>query len=176
AKRLNRWIAEAEGHMGFLQDFAEATGATEGIQKALEDTSELRATERKALMWQKAEENAVHFEPILFVIPVASRPNQIFVEGLTKGRFRIVSWESYRHEGVTEARIRAGITCEQHYKEHNGECRNWGPIKEYCFAEAWNRHCIIGTDGSILEVVEEPYEMRQSSFRLKGRRKLEGIL
>ena len=176
AKRLNRWIAEAEGHMKFLHEFGKATGASNDIQRALEDTKELQATEKKAQLWRTAEATADGFQPSLFVIPEATRPRQIFVEAITKGRFRMLPWESYRHEGVTEARIRAGLTCEKHYKESLGQCRNWGPIKQYCFAEAWNQHSIIGTDGSILRVVEEPCPMLQATLCLTGRRKLQGMV
>lgn len=175
AKRINRWIAEGEGHLRLLREFGEASGEWPFFEEALEQTKELRKTEREAAMWLRASEAADRFRPGLFVVPEATAPRTIFIEAFTEGRARVVPWESYPDESVSEARVRAGLVVAEHYREHGGECWNWGAIAKYCFAEAWNRHCIISVDGELLEVVEEPWVKPEATLSLKGRGGIEKL-
>lgn len=110
------------------------------------------------------------------MIPAASRPRTIFIEAFTGGSLRRLLWQSRADESMTAARLRAGLVCRRHYWEHDGQCFNWGPISMYCFAEAWNSHCLLAADGSLLELVPEPIEMQQATLSVNGRPGLEKIL
>ena len=183
AKRLNRWIAEAQGHHRMLHAFAQAACIMDKLTPALEATSQMRKLETKARLletktrlWQQAAQRADRFQPFLFVIPQASRPRTIFIEAFTGGSLRMLRWESHADESVAAARSRAGHACRQHYREHAGQCRNWGAVKMYCLAEAWNSHCLLDKDGGLLQVVPEPVAMQQATLSVGKKSGLEKML
>jgi hypothetical protein len=177
AKRLNRWIAEAEGHQEFLEEFAQKLDRSEEVKAALSATSELKAEEEEAFLWVCAEANMHRFKPYIEIMTNQRGPKQIFVEVFSGGKFKRVPWEADPQESITAARIRAARTCVNHYNalDEDRKVTNWGRVEYYYFVESWRRYLRISVDGEIEEIIEQPRPPAGATLSIGGKELSPGL-
>ncbi len=177
AKRINRWIGEGLGNDRFLEEFCQLTRTNDSILEALKQTAELRAIEAEARIWRIAKANISGFMPFIEIIPEQAFPNQIFVEAVTRGKFKRVPWDQRQGEEILAARMRAGRMCRAHYLDtEEGGVINWGKVVGYRFVESWNRYIEMDTDGNIIQIVDRPWLPAVSTLSVKGKSGVEKLI
>ncbi len=150
-RRLDAWLDNADGHRRILNQIATTyPGHSNELETALTETAEVHGGEHVEAVKHIEERERRRFKPFIWVhtadgahsVLSALAERQVKTLWLADG-FQDLSWSDKM--AIVQRRVR------DHHREMGGECRGFGQILQYRFADTFDTSIVLDTQGDVIE-------------------------
>lgn len=159
-RRLNLWLENGEGYDRILKQISAVyPGHAEALEKALQETANLRAAEAEAVFLEqcKAEEDA--FRPYLHADGEKMAPNGITIFGISGGH---QTWTTIQIQKailalpLEEQLVMLPELMREYRRKYNGACPFFGKVTGFKHVRCLD-YFQFDQDGGNIEHIEKPF-------------------